>query len=225
MTRREFAVFCLMAWLAGIMIGIGGTASLLASSRIDGGLGKLVGGFLFALGMYAIIAYDMRLFTGMVASLPKMGIKNTWRLPVCFIFNSLGVAFIAMLVHFSPLEAEVAPAAANLISAKLNMDGWAANALGSGIICGILITASIWSAHYAPEKRLSVTMGVILPIVVFAFCGFDHSVANMLYFYYLGEVSWRVVGYVLLSMVGNAIGGVILPFIAMLRGADKDKTA
>ena len=39
----------------------------------------------------------------------------------------------------------------------------------------------------------------------------------MLYFYYLGEVSWRVVGYIALSILGNIIGGVILPLIVKLR--------
>ena len=48
-------------------------------------------------------------------------------------------------------------------------------------------------------------------------CGFDHSVANMLYFYCLGEISWRVVGYIALSILGNIIGGTILPLIVKLR--------
>ncbi|MBQ8352714.1 MAG: formate/nitrite transporter family protein [Clostridia bacterium] len=225
MTARELIVFCLMALFAGIAVGIGGTASLISASRMGGGYGKILGGLLFSLGMYAIISFDMRLFTGMVAAIPKMGVKNMWKLPVCFLCNALGVAVVAVLLTFSPIYAEVSLEAVKLIGGKLHSDTWALNALCSGVLCGILITMSIWASHYAPVKGLSTTVGVILPIVVFAFCGFDHSVANMLYFYFLGEVSWHVLGYILLSIVGNAIGGVLLPLVVMLRGTENDKTA
>ena len=225
MTARELAVFCLMAVFAGIAVGIGGTASLLCVARLEGGYGKLLGGLLFSLGMYAIISFEMKLFTGMVASIPKMGIKNMWRLPVCFIGNALGVALVAVLLSFSPVKAEISAAAIELIEGKLHSETWALSSLCSGILCGILITMSIWASHYAPAKGLSTTVGVILPIVVFAFCGFDHSVANMLYFYFFGEVSWHVAGYIVLSIVGNAIGGVLLPLVVMLRGTENDKSA
>ena len=224
MTAREVIVFCLMAIFAGIAVGIGGTASLISASRMGGGYGKILGGLLFSLGIYSIISFDMKLFTGMVAAIPKMGVKNMWKLPVCFVCNALGVALVAVLLTFSPIYAEVNVEAAKLIGGKLHSDTWALNALCSGVLCGILITMSIWASHYAPVKGLSTTVGVILPIVVFAFCGFDHSVANMLYFYFLGEVSWHVVAYILLSIVGNAIGGVLMPFTVMLRGTEKDKT-
>ena len=225
MTAREVIVFCLMAIFAGVAVGIGGTASLISASRMGGGYGKILGGLLFSLGIYSIISFDMKLFTGMVAAIPKMGVKNMWKLPVCFVCNALGVALVAVLLTFSPIYAEVNVEAAKLIGGKLHSDTWALNALCSGVLCGILITMSIWASHYAPVKGLSTTVGVILPIVVFAFCGFDHSVVNMLYFYFLGEVSWHVVAYILLSIVGNAIGGVLMPLVVMLRGTENDKTA
>lgn len=222
MTAREFLVFCLMAVFAGIAVGIGGTASLISAARMGSGYGKILGGLLFSLGMFAIISFEMKLFTGMVASIPTMGLKNTWKLPVCFLCNALGVILVAVLLTFSPIYAEVKLEAETLIRGKLNGDTWALNALCSGILCGILITMSIWASRFAPKKGLSTTVGVILPIVVFAFCGFDHSVANMLYFYFLQEISWRVVGYILLSIVGNAIGGVLLPLVVMLRGTESN---
>ena len=38
-----------------------------------------------------------------------------------------------------------------------------------------------------------------------------------MYFYYLGEISWRVVGYVLLTIVGNVVGGVALPTVTLIK--------
>ena len=222
MTKKEVVVFCLMSVLAGIMIGIGGASSLLANNLVPGAWGRLIGGVLFSLGMYAIITYEMRLCTGMAALLPTLGIKNCWRLPVCFLGNSIGVGITSLLVAFSPLSNLVIPQAQSLILSKLSVEMPVLSSLCSSILCGVLITASIWAVKHAPSRGLNGTVGVILPIVVFAFCGFDHSVANMMYFYYLGEVSWRVVWYILFSIAGNLIGGVLMPLVIILKNGKEN---
>ena len=217
MTKLQLLVFFLMAICSGTAIGIGATASLLANN-LYGTWGKLIGAFLFSIGIYAIVAYDMKLFTGMVASMPKMGFKNySFRLPICFLGNIIGVGAIAFLVYFSPVADKVVPQAISLVNTKLHVNHWAIRALCSSILCGALITISVWSAKYAPKKGLSSSLGVLFPIVVFAFCGFDHSVANMMYFYYLGDFCWHVVAYILITILGNIIGGLILPLAAVVR--------
>ncbi len=216
MTKTEMAVFCLMAIASGVVIGIGGVSSLL-SVALFGNWGRLVGGTLFSLGIYAIVAFEMRLFTGMVADIPTMGLKNCWRLIVCFLCNAFGVAIVAVLAYYSPLSDAIVPQAKVLIGGKLAADAWAGKAFCSAVLCGVLITLSVKSVKFAPQKGLSATVGVIFPIVVFAFCGFDHSVANMLYFYYLGQCSWQIVGYILMSILGNIVGGVALPLVILLK--------
>ena len=223
MSTSQIIGFCLMAVFAGIMIGISGMASLLSSTRIECGLGKFIGSFRFSRGLYTILTFEMKLFTGLVPSIPTMHVKNLWKLPVCFICNAIGVIASAWMLTFMPVFQEVSTAGSALISVKLNMDTWAMNAICSGILCGVLITIAVWALHHTLFKGLSTSMGVILPIMVFVFCGFDHSVANILYFYFLGEFSWRVVGYVLLSIVGNVIGGVLLPIAMMVRDMHKGK--
>lgn len=216
MTKAEFAYFILMAFSSGIVIGIGGVASLLANN-LYGNAGRLIGAGLFTVGIYAIVMFEMKLFTGMVASIPKMGVKNMWQLPLCFVGNIVGVGVVALLAYFSPVKDYAVPQAQTLMQGKLNADLWYLRAFCSSILCGALITLSVWSVKYAPKKSLSASVGVIFPIAVFAFCGFDHSVANMLYIYYLGEWSWKIIPYCLLSIAGNIVGGVILPLIYLLK--------
>ena len=96
-SKTDIAVFVLLAVCSGLMIGIGGTASLLAQS-LYASWGKLIGAILFSLGIYAIVTFEMKLFTGMVADIPKMPRKNLWTLPVCFIGNAIGVGLIALVV-------------------------------------------------------------------------------------------------------------------------------
>ena len=216
MTKAQLAYFLLMAFSSGVVIGIGGVASLLANN-LYGNAGRLIGAFLFTVGIYAIVMFEMKLFTGMVASIPKMGIKNTWQLPACFFGNIVGVGVVAVLAYFSPVKDFVVPQAQNLMWGKLNAKFWYLRAFCSSILCGALITLSVWSVKYAPKKSLSASVGVIFPIAIFAFCGFDHSVANMLYIYYLGDWSWKIIPYCLLSIAGNIVGGVVLPLIYLLK--------
>ncbi len=214
--KTDVVVFILLAVCSGMMIGIGATASLLAQN-LYAAWGKIIGAILFSLGIYAIVTFELKLFTGMVADIPKMPKQNLWMLPVCFLGNAVGVAVIALVVSVSPVAESTMELGASIILTKLNAENWVLGSLSSAILCGMLITLSVWSVNYAPKKGLSATVGVMFPIIFFAFCGFDHSVANMLYFYYLGEVSWRIVGYILLAIVGNVIGGIILPLIVKLK--------
>ncbi len=222
MSKRELLTFVLMSVCSGLMIGIGGTASLLAS-RTFGDWGKLVGSVLFSLGIFAIVTYEMRLFTGMVADIPRMGIRNTWKLPVCFIGNVVGVAFIALLVSCTPMAENAIAQSEVIVKSKLYAKYWGLSALCSSILCGSLITLSVWSVKYSPKKGLDATLGVTFPIIVFAFCGFDHSVANVLYFCFSKTFTWQVIGYELCCILGNILGGIILPCISLLRDPAKKR--
>jgi len=214
-TKAQFISFCLMSFCSGIMIGVGGSAFLLACNLFDK-WGKLIGSVLFSLGILSIVMFEMKLFTGLISDIPEMGAKNFWKLPICFLGNMLGVLFAAILVYYSPLADSVIPQAQTMMSAKLNASLWGIKALCSSILCGFLITLSIGAVNYAPRKKLSTTVGVMFPIIVFAFCGFDHSVANTLYLFFLG-FSGRAVVYLLLCVLGNILGGIILPILSLFR--------
>ena len=103
MTKKELIAFILAAITSGIMIGLSGTAALMARAKL-GDFGGIVGACLFSLGIFAIITFELRLFTGMVADIPTMGLKNTWKLPVCFLGNIFGVGIVALLVYFTSLR-------------------------------------------------------------------------------------------------------------------------
>lgn len=215
LTKAQILSFCFMSFCSGVMIGVGGTSFLLAL-KLFGDWGRLIGAVLFSLGILCIVMFEMKLFTGLISDIPEMGAKNWWKLPVCFLFNMLGVLFASVLVYYSPLADKVVPQAQEMMQVKLDADLWWIKAFCSSILCGFLITLSIGAVNYAPRKKLSTTVGVMFPIIVFAFCGFDHSVANTLYFFFLGY-SGKAVGYLLICVLGNIVGGVILPILSLFR--------
>jgi formate/nitrite transporter FocA (FNT family) len=221
MKIKNFFIFALLGVFAGVAISVGGTASLLANNLLPGIWGKFVGALLFSLGMFVVISYGLKLFTGMVSGIPTMGVKNLWQLPVCFLANTLGAALFALIVRYSFIGDTLITQAQTIVNGKLSDDYWAVKTLFSAIACGILITFSVWAPRYAAEKKLSASIGVLLPIVVFVFCGFDHSVANAFYLCLSGPATWQAVGYILLSIVGNVIGGVLFPLVALLINKNK----
>lgn len=224
-TKKEFVSFVVMSMLSGMMIGIGGSASLLAIDSL-GKAGKLIGACLFTLGIFAIVTFEMRLFTGMVADIPEMKLKNIWKLPMCFIGNILGVAVIALLVYETSISEALVRQSKIISENKLGAEDWALKALCSSILCGGLITLSVWSIHHTPHKGLDASIGVMFPILVFAFCGFDHSVANVFYFYLSGEFIHsfkQVLGYELICVLGNVIGGIVLPLAHMFKEHSKKR--
>ena len=215
---NDFIHFLLMTLLSGAMIAICATSSLTANVLVNDG--RIVGSLLFSLGMFVILAFEMKLFTGLIPKIPHTNPKSYWQLPVCLIGNFVGVYLVFILVSQTLYADKIILAGANLIGSKLNLENWSLSALSSGILCGILITLSILSVDHSHKKGLSANVGVMFPIIVFVFCGFDHSIANMFYFYCLKESSLRVVGYIFLTILGNLIGGIILPLVLKLRDND-----
>ena len=215
---NDFIHFILMTLLSGAMIGICATSSLTAGVVVENG--RIVGALLFSLGMFVILAFEMKLFTGLIPKIPHTSVKSYWQLPVCLLGNFIGVFIVFILVSQTVFAKGLIDAGATLIGQKLDLENWAFSSLSSGILCGVLITLSVLSVDHSHHKGLSANVGVMFPIIVFVFCGFDHSIANMFYFYCLGEISWRVVGYIALTILGNLIGGIILPLVLKLRDSD-----
>ena len=55
-------------------------------------------------------------------------------------------------------------------------------------------------------------VGVFLPVVVFILSGFEHCVANMLYFSFDNAWSLHAFWYIIIMTLGNSLGGMIIPF-------------
>lgn len=104
-TLNEFLHFLFMTILSGGMIGICATSSLYANAVMDGG--KLIGAVLFSLGIFVILQYEMKLFTGLVSTIPSMKKRNIWKLPTCFLGNAIGVYIVFLLVSATPLGVTV----------------------------------------------------------------------------------------------------------------------
>ncbi len=213
----------LLGILAGLYIGFGGQLFLVT---VAAGLGKILGGALFSVGLVLVIIAGAELFTGNVTILigvfsgmiPKRRMLRNWL--TVYIGNFIGSVIFAVLMgqtglfHKAGELNSLGDLAVKVAHAKLAIPF--TEAFIRGIFCNMLVILAIIMAIMAKDI-ISKIFAIILPITCFVACGFEHCVANM----YLITVGMLVEGTPLHQMyplfdnllpvtLGNIVGGVAI---------------
>lgn len=193
--KKKLASF-LLAVLAGIAIGIGGTVFLSMESRLAGAL-------LFAVGLYMICVHGLNLFTGKVGYAVSQPRAYWLELAVIWCGNLAGTWLAGAAVRASRL-AGLADKAAQLCQPKL------ADSLGSlfllGIFCGLLMYAAV-DGYKSTQNPLL----LFACVAAFILCGFEHCIADMFYFAAAGLWSPDALVRILVITAGNSLGGMLIP--------------
>ena len=182
---------CLVrAILAGMMIGIGGCVYL-------GCEVKWVGAILFAVGLFTIFSFRLDLYTGKVGYIFDNDRSYVPYLLVVILGNFIGCLILGLMM---PLDAAV-----NLVNAKLDNYEFLP-VLFKGVLCGMLMF--IAADCYKNTKSFIATF-VCVPVFILA--GFEHSIADMFYFCSAGAFSVESLVFIITVLIGNAIGGFLIP--------------
>jgi formate/nitrite transporter FocA (FNT family) len=93
-----------------------------------------------------------------------------------------------------------------------------------GILCGIMMFVAV--VTFQKQEGVARYLGIIFGIPTFILCGFEHSVADAIYFFTSGLPFGDWAGYVLLVLIGNMIGGMLFPALMMINDlfVNKKKT-
>ena len=86
----------------------------------------------------------------------------------------------------------------------------------TGIFCGLLMYTAV-----AIYKEKGTHLGIFFCVPVFILAGFEHSIANLFYFFLAGEYSLRGVVFILLVVLGNTVGGMLVPALRTFAGENK----
>ena len=232
------------AFLAGMYIALGALGSIAASYNLLAnpatyGLGKMVAGLMFPAGLVLILIAGGDLFTSnILITLAALKKKVTWgqtfkNWSLVWIGNLIGAAFAAALVAKSGVfdwsNGLYGGVVIKTAVGKTNIEFMAA--IASGIVCNILVCATVWASYAAKNVSGKVIMGW-LGIFVFVCIGVEHVVANMGYLLAglmvklnpmyleaahktLADVANLNIGNVLLHnflpvTIGNILGGMII---------------
>ena len=187
------------AILAGVMISIGGTIFLTCES-------KLLGAFLFSIGLYAICAFGLNLYTGKIGYVIDNKPKYIIELLVTLVGNLIGTIGCGYLLFLTRQGDKLRNVASSICEIKLNDNLLSIFILA--VFCGIIMYLAV-----DLFKRLTDFgryMGMFMGITVFILAGFEHCVANMYYFSAANMWEWKTILYVLVMIAGNSVGSILL---------------
>ncbi len=223
----------LLGLLAGLYISVGGHLFLVA---LNEGMGKLVGGAVFSVGLILVVIAGAELFTGNIIMLIG-AVTGHYRLNklirnLIFVYvgNFIGSIIYTWLVYRSGLfgqpvslfggveeVAGIGQLAVAVAAKKLALPFSAA--LIRGIFCNILVVLAVIMSAMAKDI-ISKILCCIFPVMAFVAIGFEHCVANMFLIpigLFVEGASFAehlsIWGNILPVTLGNIIGGAVIIFI------------
>ena len=202
MLKRTLSGVC-----AGILIAIGGCVYLACDNRYAGAV-------LFSVALLCICYKGYGLFTGKVGFMPEKYDRDAWEvLLAALLGNAIGTFACGYAVRFG--MPALGNAAEILCQGKLDSQSFPQTLLRA-VFCGVLLylAVSIFRDHKTP-------VGILFCIPVFILSGFEHSIADCFYFAASGIVSWRACGFLWTVILGNSLGGVLLPLLGKIGKKEK----
>jgi formate/nitrite transporter len=227
--------------LAGAFIAMGAVFATTAGAGagdLPYGVGRLLAGLAFSLGLILVVVAGAELFTGnnlivMAWASRKVAtarLLRGWVLVYCGNFvgalATVGLMYASRQYRFG--DGAVGAQALTIATGKVTLGFGQAIALG--ILCNALVCIAVWLC-YSARTTADRILAIIPPIAAFVASGFEHSVANM-YFVPIGiliegdtsyvdsapgvpdlsELTWGsfFLDNLLPVTIGNVIGGTVL---------------
>ena len=187
------------------MISIGGSVFLacLGESRI-------AAAFFFTIALLCICIKGYSLYTGKIGFIPEKHDREAFSILLWGLLgNVIATVLCGLAVRYAipNLEAVAVTACAG----KLTQAWW--QTLIRGTFCGILMYIAV--SIYRDKQTVS---GILFCVPVFILSGFEHSIANMFYFAVSGDFfTVRGVIYLALVVLGNSLGAMMMPLLAMIK--------
>ena len=212
--KRVFRTL-LLSILSGILITIGCVVNLLLLKEA-----RFLGAFLFSAGLFFICELQFKLFTGAVGYALDNDLKSNFKLPLILLGNGIGVAITSLLVSLTRIYEQVYITASFVIETKLN-DTWY-SILVLAILCGILIYLGV-ETYKRSNNNFAKILALVFCVIIFIIISAEHCIANIGYFILAKSFTLKGFLYFLLMVLGNSIGGLLIPSFTKLIKLLKEK--
>ncbi len=179
--------------LAGAFVALGGLFYLTVTTdgKAGYGVGQLLGGAVFSLGLILVVIAGAELFTGnnlliMAATSGKIPMRlllRNWL--IVFLGNLVGAISIAAMAYLSDHYTN----AGYLVGAKALTVGAGKTSLPflvaftRAVLCNVLVCLAVWLTA-ATRSVTDKILAIVFPITAFVAMGFEHSIANMFFIPY-----------------------------------------
>lgn len=192
----------LYAIMAGAFIAMGGVVFL----SLDN---KIVGAFMFSLGLFAVCTLKYNLFTGKVGYLFCNDVKTylPWCLMV-WVGNLIGSIIVAELVRLTRVAPGIIEKSTKLVQVKA--DDTLISLFVLGIFCNIMVVHAV-DQYLNNTHEIGKYLGIVMSIMVFILCGFEHCIADMFYIQMARMWNSQTIIALIVITLGNVLGGILIP--------------
>ncbi|MDU5587464.1 MAG: formate/nitrite transporter family protein [Finegoldia magna] len=192
----------LYAIMAGAFIAMGGVVFLSLNN-------KIVGAFMFSLGLFAVCTLKYNLFTGKVGYLFCNDVKTylPWCLMV-WVGNLVGSIIVAELVRLTRIAPGIIEKSTKLVQVKA--DDSLISLFVLGIFCNIMVVHAVDQYLNNPHE-VGKYLGIVMSIMVFILCGFEHCIADMFYIQMARMWNSQTIIALIVITLGNVLGGILIP--------------
>lgn len=206
---KQYLETLILSIAAGLCIGIGCIVFLSIEN-------KIIGAFLFAIGLLTILLFRFNLFTGMVGYLTKNIQNKNWKylitLLIVFIGNFIGSSLTAILIKLTELSPDIILRCNTMTELKLNETWYSLLILGA--FCGILmyIAVDTYKNRANIDNHFLCCSIIVICVTVFILAGFEHCIADIFYFILSGKIIESLLSLCIIT-IGNSIGANIIPIV------------
>ena len=211
--------------LAGIAISFGGFLCIRTNAIASN---TILGSFLFSFGLILICNFNFNLYTGKICYLfdnkEKKLVKKILELLIILLGNLLGTLFFSTILKFvmadNLINESVLDTLKNSVASKLNYSWY--QMIGLSFFCGMLVYIAV-EGFKKIDNMFGKYVVLILAIGGFIVSGFEHSIANMFYYFLSGNYSFIAFLSLLLCVIGNSIGGLFIPLLNQIINYNKNR--
>ena len=192
-TRKKISSTLIFGFFAGAFIAFSAQGSTMAAHNLLAnpgavGLGRVLTGMVFAIGLMMVILTGADMFTGNTVIITAVLDRRVtvrqmllnWLL--VYICNLAGGLLIAWMMNMSGLFAAsgglLGGMTIKIAAGKTALSFHAAFILG--VMCNWLVCVAILASYSSPEGAAKI-LAIFFIITLFVTSGFEHSVANMYY--------------------------------------------
>ncbi|MGO3733186.1 MAG: formate/nitrite transporter family protein [Vagococcus sp.] len=219
---KSFSRYAGRSVLATLYLSLGSAIALGLGLKFDGGVGKILYAFMFGIGLALIIFLNAELGTSnmmymTVATFRKKlsASKSLKILLVCVLFNLLGALLVAFLLSltgaFNDLPGD--NFLLHIVEGKLQKG--TVQTLVEAMFANIIVNLAVLMSMKVKDD-IGRFVSILFVIFIFTFLGFEHVIANFIYFplaYFssggiiAGLTLSTLLHNIILTFIGNFVGG------------------
>lgn len=219
---KKFSKYAVRSILATLYLGLGSAIALGLGIKFDGSVGKMLYAFTFGLGLVLIIFLNAELGTSNMMYMTVATYRKKLKpgkafkiLMVCVLFNLIGAVIVAYLLSvtgfFKGLPAD--NFLTHIVEGKFQKG--IGQTVVEGMFANIIVNLAILMSMKAKDDAARF-MSILCVIFIFTFLGFEHVIANFIYFplafftsggAVAGMTIAAVTTNIIFTFIGNFIGG------------------